>query len=118
MKIRTGFVSNSSSSSFCIFGVYLDSEEIDDVFGFEYDTESDDRKDDERWNKVESLGFDYYGPNDYWDGYYIGVEVSECPDDQTMGDFKKSIIEKINAKAKNQLDQRAFSIMSQGWYNG
>ena len=24
MKIRTGFVSNSSSSSFCLYGVYLD----------------------------------------------------------------------------------------------
>jgi hypothetical protein len=29
MKIRSGFVSNSSSSSFIVFGVYLDSEPND-----------------------------------------------------------------------------------------
>lgn len=31
MKIRTGFVSNSSSSSFCVYGVYLDRNAIDSV---------------------------------------------------------------------------------------
>jgi len=28
MKIRNGFVSNSSSSSFCIYGVHVDEEQI------------------------------------------------------------------------------------------
>ena len=30
MKFRTGFVSNSSSSSFCIYGCYLSSEEFEE----------------------------------------------------------------------------------------
>jgi hypothetical protein len=32
MKIRQGFVSNSSSSSFCIYGTYLDNSNICDLF--------------------------------------------------------------------------------------
>ena len=28
MKIRTGFVSNSSSSSFCVFGCFVDTYEL------------------------------------------------------------------------------------------
>ncbi len=28
MKIRTGFVSNSSSSSFCIYGVHIGTDKI------------------------------------------------------------------------------------------
>ncbi len=35
MKIRNGFVSNSSSSSFCIYGISLefDNTDFDEVFG-------------------------------------------------------------------------------------
>ena len=32
MKIRNGFVSNSSSSSFCIFGCYLTNEQYDELY--------------------------------------------------------------------------------------
>ncbi len=33
MKLRTGFVSNSSSSSFCVLGVEIDSKTADKVEG-------------------------------------------------------------------------------------
>jgi hypothetical protein len=53
MKIRTGFVSNSSSSSFLIFGKILSSDEIAKIFKF---------TDDER-KRIDSDGllYDYEG---------------------------------------------------------
>lgn len=36
MKIRSGFVSNSSSSSFCVLGVRISKERFEELGGYEY----------------------------------------------------------------------------------
>ena len=46
MKIRNGFVSNSSSSSFCIYGAYINKDRVDEEV-------------------VEKLGLGYHRGNPY-----------------------------------------------------
>jgi hypothetical protein len=98
MKIRSGFVSNSSSSSFCIYGVCIDS-----------------------WNKLKDAYQNLTGNmvNDDGDGYYdicdtiqnrtglfyeidygseyfyFGQQYTNQPDDKTFGQFKEETNNKI-----------------------
>ena len=113
MKIRVGFVSNSSSSSFCLFGVTITKDEIKDYFNIKpnkygnYDLSSFFEKD-----------IDYYDFSDDFDTFYIGKEISLCPDNVTMGDFKKQVMDEINSKVLKPFDARTFGIMSHSWYDG
>lgn len=108
MKTRNGFVSNSSTTSFMIYGAYLRKSDLhkilnvgeEDLWGVMY-------------NKVEKAGLEYFCPPD-GDGYYIGVSLNECRDDQTMGDFKKE----AKAKIEVILGEVDCSVCSDGWYDG
>jgi len=112
MKIRTGFVSNSSSSSFCIFGTFFTQKDLLEYFDIPADTENiiDD---------FEKLGLPYCTGPEYDDGgVYVGRSVMDCKDDQTMGDFKKQIMDEINAKLKKPLTTKSYSFISEAWYDG
>jgi len=92
MKIRFGFFSNSSSSSFCIFGLSIDD--------------------------IEELNFEgiegFYGEDDGL--YYIGSSLVCCGDDETMGDFKRKIMEKIRSKAKETIGDIEFDFFEGSTY--
>jgi len=66
MKIRLGFVSNSSSSSFMIYGVYLPAE---------------------FYEKAEGCGLTVDGEGE--DLYCFGLSMDEIGDDETGKQFKK-----------------------------
>jgi hypothetical protein len=100
MKIRTGFVSNSSASSFCIFGCCISSDDLEDpkkLGGLEHDEDIDeDTEDDELAEllseKLEATevpeGVDIERLQ-YGDGeVYVGMSPWQCRDDETMGEFK------------------------------
>jgi len=105
MKIRNGFVSNSSSSSFCIYGATLEFGEIlEKLNESKYFTEKELEKfddDDEiyeigefiRKKTVLSVHMDSEN-----DSIWIGKEWSTIGDDETGREFKESVkveIEKI-----------------------
>lgn len=77
MKTRSGFVSNSSSSSFIVFGAYISDKEQEKI-----DTD-----------KMEELGYEL---NCSEDGYSIGCDPSEMKDEETLLQFKTRIAEEMS----------------------
>jgi hypothetical protein len=88
MKIRSGFVSNSSSSSFLIYGVSLEDSEI-----YEYLNITDEDQEAEDFDMYEVLemadlnGMEFHHPEGY-DSWYVGRCWSQVGDDETGRQFK------------------------------
>lgn len=79
MKIRSGFVSNSSSSSFCILGIKMPLD-VDEMDGDVVSTE--------------------WGIGDYYDMTFVGACPEQMTDDETLAQFKQRVSDDINKTAK------------------
>lgn len=89
-KIRMGFVSNSSSSSFCIYGTNIDNDDFEKLatgMGFTWDEE--DEFDWYEFSESEFIG-DLSIIN-AGDEFYIGREWSSVGDNETGKQFKDSV---------------------------
>lgn len=101
MKIRTGFVSNSSSSSFCIFGICVSSvrellatnEKLKGKVTLA-DDEDDEYSSYEIADQIaEAIDMETFCP---YEGYvYIGRSWRGIKDDETGAQFKQSVIDKL-----------------------
>jgi len=92
MKIRNGFVSNSSSSSFLIYGKHIETEELKFI-AKKLEIDFDELMDCpyeyiEKFIKGTEVGY-----FDCCDGeeFYLGKSWSKIKDDQTGKEFKESI---------------------------
>ena len=86
MKIRNGFVSNSSSSSFVLIGCKLSEKEITEKLAISLD-------DDDVWEKVEELDL-FWSSEDELIGYLIADDI------ETDYDGTETSIAEVMEKAK------------------
>src|SRR6056297_952516 len=129
MKIRKGFVSNSSSCSFCLYGIDIDIKElylgilnslplkkrdefIEHVGDIEevdyYEIDSYLRKND-RIVSLES-GYD----NEY---HVIGISTENIPEDMTLNDLKIYLKDTINGYGLN-IEMNDITWHENCWYDG
>ncbi len=100
MKFRSGFISNSSSTSFCIYGYYLDHD-------IEYD-----------YKIFKQAGIKHYSnPHSYGDSIYIGIPLSTIGDEETFNQFKSRVKDTIN-KYVDIPDNSKIDILESSWYDG
>lgn len=132
MKIRSGFVSNSSSSSFLIYGTILDQSELKELFftqinddpelqtQYTKDLLTEELDDDldyfeimERVSSALPPNFVIESPYD-GDTFFIGRSWDSVGDDETGRQFKRSVEDTINALIEN----RQYDTHTEAWYDG
>ena len=99
MKIRFGFVSNSSTTSFCIYGKYFNRLP----------------ENDEDWYDVcDEIGLECHS-DPYGRDHYIGLSLTDIGLDETFREFQNRTKEKFE---KIGLDTEKMGIYKTGWYDG
>lgn len=106
MKIRTDFVSNSSSSSFVLWGVDFDVDELTQKLkdaGFLKDKEDcEDGEDGYGYSNEalcefldEKFDYDEYVIGD--DAVVLGMKPDKMKDEETLAQFKQRVVDKLKA---------------------
>ena len=100
MKVRKGFVSNSSSSSFCVVGKQYNEEDYEKIFN-DLDWES----------PIYGVRITEYDP------YTVGLSIDKMKDEETLAEFKKRAYEEIH-KIDKDIKLEEISIHTDGGYDG
>ena len=102
MKIRLNYVSNSSSSSFCILGFIIDEDNLPKEVKEKINNENYDIGDfcwiydREHESNCLSLIESVTGISDYYDMHLIGARPDKMKDEQTLLEFKQEILKEIH----------------------
>lgn len=111
MKIRNGFVSNSSSSSFCIYGANISKDQI------EWEDESDDFIDFVE-DRAYKMGLEvHYNPLYTADSVSVGRSWSSVKDDETGKQFKDDVVTRVKEFMGDDSGLK-YGTIEEAWYDG
>jgi hypothetical protein len=100
MKIRAGFISNSSSSSFCILGVVADHDLNSEI----------------KWDLPKGFVYEY-GISDY-DGEFIGMNPESLDENMTIKQHKEYIAKTLSESYGVEVKSEEVSWHCDGGYDG
>jgi len=118
MKIRIGFVSNSSTTSFCIYGFCLDDYQLlqkaCDLNKIKCNVEDDDFESYEVCEDlIKDAGIEFRsGPDNEM---FFGISLGDMKDDETFRQFKTRIEEALAKIFGEKID---CSVMEEAWHDG
>lgn len=113
MKVRLSFVTNSSSTSFVVFGIHVSNLGDDFVTEDKYDNEVISEEFYKIMKKPLSVGGQYTQK--------IGIEVGTLFSkykDIKISDVQKLVADEINKQFSTNLIEEDISLFQEGWYEG
>ena len=120
MKTRNGFVSNSSTTSFTIFGISLEPDEAKKMLKWNHPKvkelcEKYEYKEGEELRVLGALLSNLVESPEYGDHLYFGRSWSSVKDDETGAQFKERVRATLAEFLTGELE---LSTYEEAWYDG